>query len=250
MDRKIPVLIRRSDMADRLFIVIPAYNEQDNIKQVVNDWYPIVEKFGTDSRLVVIDDGSRDNTFEILKELSKDMPRLTALTKPNAGHGATVLYGYNYALDNGADYIFQTDSDGQTLPSEFEPFWIARNKYDITIGYRNKRRDGLSRIFVTKILRLVVYLCFRVYVLDANTPYRLMSAETLRENLKYIPDDFFLTNVALSAIYKKKRQKVHFIPISFRPRQGGKNSINLIKIIKVGTESIRSFIVINDKVGS
>ena len=50
-------------MADRLFIVIPAYNEQDNIKQVVNDWYPIVEKFGTDSRLVVIDDGSRDTTL-------------------------------------------------------------------------------------------------------------------------------------------------------------------------------------------
>ena len=235
-------------MSDRLFIVIPAYNEQDNIRQVVDDWYPVVEKYGTDSRLVVIDDGSRDDTYKILTEMSESMPYLTALTKPNAGHGATVLYGYRYALDNGADYVFQTDSDGQTLPSEFEPFWKAKDKYDITIGYRNKRRDGLSRIFVTKILRLVVYICFRVYVLDANTPYRIMSAETLRENLRYIPDDFFLTNVAISAIYKKRRQKVHFIPISFRPRQGGTNSINLIKIFKVGISSIRSFIVINDKV--
>ena len=214
-------------MADRLFIVIPAYNEQDNIRQVVTDWYPVVEKHGNDSRLVVIDDGSRDDTFAILQEMTQSMPKLTALTKPNGGHGATVMYGYKYALDNGADYVFQTDSDGQTLPSEFEPFWIARNKYDVTIGYRNKRRDGLSRIFVTKILRLVVYICFRTYVLDANTPYRLMSADTLRENLSYIPDDFFLTNVALSAIYKKRRQKVHFIPITFRPRQGGKNSINI-----------------------
>ncbi len=235
-------------MSDRLFIIIPAYNEQDNIRQVVSDWYPLVEKYGTDSRLVVIDDGSRDNTFSILQEMSRSMPLLTALTKQNAGHGATVMYGYKYALENGADYVFQTDSDGQTLPSEFEPFWIARDKYDVSIGYRNKRRDGLSRVFVTKILRLVVYICFKVYVLDANTPYRLMSAKTLRENLKYIPDDFFLTNVALSAIYKKRRQKVHFIPISFRPRQGGKNSINIIKIIKVGLSSIRSFIVINDKV--
>lgn len=235
-------------MGDRLFIVIPAYNEQANIKQVVNDWYPVVEKYGTDSRLVVIDDGSSDNTYKILQDLSKDRPRLTALTKPNGGHGATILYGYKYALDNGADYVFQTDSDGQTLPSEFEPFWLARTKYDITIGYRNKRRDGLSRIFVTRILRLVVYLCFRVYVLDANTPYRIMSAETLRDNLKIIPDDFFLTNVAISAIYKKRRQKVHFIPISFRPRQGGSNSINLVKIIKVGLSSFRSFIVINDKI--
>ena len=85
-------------------------------------------------------------------------------------------------------------------------------------------------------------------MLDANTPYRLMSAETLKENLKYVPDDFFLTNVAVSAIYKKRHQKVHFIPISFRPRQGGTNSINIFKIFKVGLSSIRSFIVINDKV--
>ncbi len=235
-------------MSDRLFIIIPAYNEQENIRQVVTDWYEVITKYGDDSRLVVIDDGSRDSTYSILQDMEKTMPQLTALTKENAGHGATLMFGYKYALDNGADYVFQTDSDGQTLPSEFEPFWIARNKYDVSIGYRNKRRDGLSRVFVTKILRFVVYICFRVYVLDANTPYRLMSAATLRENLRYIPDDFFLTNVALSAIYKKRRQKVHFIPISFRPRQGGRNSINIIKIFKVGLSSIRSFIVINDKV--
>ena len=237
-------------MSDRLFVIIPAYNEEENIRQVVNDWYPIVEKYGTDSRLVVIDDGSSDSTYGILEELAKTMPKLTALTKSNGGHGATVLYGYKYALDNGADYVFQTDSDGQTLPSEFEPFWIARTRYDISIGYRNKRRDGFMRVLVTRILRLVVYICFRVYVLDANTPYRLMSADTLRENLKYIPEDFFLSNVAISAIYKKKRQRVHFIPISFRPRQGGVNSINIIKIFKVGLSSFRSFIVINDRIES
>lgn len=235
-------------MADRLFIIIPAYNEQDNIRQVVSDWYPVVTSHGEDSRLVVIDDGSRDDTYRILKELEADMPKLTALTKENGGHGATLLYGYRYALEQGADYVFQTDSDGQTLPSEFEPFWKARTKYDITIGYRNKRRDGLSRILVTRILRLVVYICFRIYILDSNTPYRIMTASSLKENLKFIPDDFFLSNVALAAIYKKRRQKVHFIPISFRPRQGGTNSINLFKIIKVGISSLRSFIVINDRI--
>lgn len=235
-------------MGDRLFIIIPAYNEEENIRQVVNDWYPIAEKHGTDSRLVVIDDGSKDDTFKVLQEMSRQMPLLTALTKVNGGHGSAVLFGYKYALKEGADYVFQTDSDGQTLASEFEPFWIARDKYDISIGYRNKRRDGFSRIFVTRVLRLVVYICFKVYILDANSPYRLMSAATLKENLRYIPDDFFLTNVAVSAIYKKRRQKVHFIPISFRPRQGGTNSINLFKIFSIGLSSIRSFIVINDKI--
>ena len=235
-------------MGDRLFIIIPAYNEEENIRQVVSDWYPVVEKHGTDSRLVVIDDGSKDDTFKILQELSKSMPLLTALTKVNGGHGSAVLFGYKYAIKEGADYVFQTDSDGQTLASEFEPFWIARDKYDISIGYRNKRRDGFSRILVTRVLRFVVYICFKVYILDANSPYRLMSANTLKDNIRYIPDDFFLTNVAVSAIYKKRRQKVHFIPISFRPRQGGTNSINIFKIISVGLSSVRSFIVINDKI--
>ena len=106
---------------DKLYIVIPAYNEQDNIELVVNDWYPIIEKHNGNgqSRLVIIDDGSKDSTYEKLKQCAETRPLLTPLTKPNGGHGATVLYGYKYALKNGADYIFQTDSDGQTLPDEF-----------------------------------------------------------------------------------------------------------------------------------
>ncbi|MBR6358577.1 MAG: glycosyltransferase, partial [Lachnospiraceae bacterium] len=45
----------------RLYIVIPAYNERDNIENVVNDWYPVALKYGTDSRLVVVNDGSKDD---------------------------------------------------------------------------------------------------------------------------------------------------------------------------------------------
>ena len=76
----------------------------------------------------------------------KDTPSADSDNKPNGGHGATVLYGYKYALKNGADYIFQTDSDGQTLPEEFEPFWKRRQKYDMVIGWRKDRQDGISRV--------------------------------------------------------------------------------------------------------
>ena len=95
---------------DKLYIVIPAYNEQDNIEQVINDWYPVIEKHNGNgqSRLIVIDDGSKDSTYEKLKQCTKTRPLLIPITKPNGGHGATVLYGYKYALKNGADYIFQT----------------------------------------------------------------------------------------------------------------------------------------------
>ena len=61
---------------DKLYIVIPAYNEQDNIEEVVKDWYPVIEKTGEEGRLVIIDDGSKDATYQKLLELAKDRPQL------------------------------------------------------------------------------------------------------------------------------------------------------------------------------
>ena len=101
---------------DKLYIVVPAYNEEENIETVVGDWYPVVEKVGGESRLVIIDDGSKDTTYQKMQELAKTRPMFLPVSKQNEGHGATVLYGYQYALKEGADYVFQTDSDGQTLP--------------------------------------------------------------------------------------------------------------------------------------
>lgn len=230
---------------DQLYIVIPAYNEQDNIRSVIDQWYPIVEQIGGESRLVIVNDGSCDNTFEIIQECAQSRPRLVPVTKENGGHGAAVLYAYHYALDHGADYVFQTDSDGQTVPDEFEQFWEVRNQYDLIIGYRNNRQDGLSRVFVTKVLKAVVHLCFGVNSADVNTPFRLMSSITLSENIKLIPENFNLSNVLLSVIYERKNFRVKYIPITFKPRQGGVNSINLHKIIRIGVQAIKDFRVIN-----
>ena len=79
---------------DKLYIIIPAYNEEENIQQVIEDWYPIVEKYHGDgeSRLVIIDDGSKDSTYELMKSYAVDRPYFLPLTKPNGGHGATVLF--------------------------------------------------------------------------------------------------------------------------------------------------------------
>lgn len=226
---------------DKLYIVMPAYNEAENIEETVNQWCPVAERVqqeGNVCQLVVADDGSKDNTFSKMCELQGAKPLFTPLTKPNSGHGATVLFLYNYAIQNGATYVFQTDSDGQTLPDEFWQMWQNRETFDFQIGTRDGRKDGFSRIVVTKILRLVVFLTFGVWVKDSNTPFRLMKAERLKEILKYIPSDFFLANVAVSAIAIKKEEKIAWYPITFRPRQGGVNSINLKRIIKIGWKAL------------
>ena len=230
---------------DKLYLVMPAYNEEENIGQVIADWYPVVEQIGGESRLVVLDDGSKDRTYSILKDACADHPLLIPVKKENQGHGATVLYGYRYALEQEPDYIFQTDSDGQTDPREFWEFWEQREAYDMVIGHRCRREDGRSRIFVTQVLKLVIRLCFHEDVTDANTPFRLMKAEVLREQIRLIPENFNLSNVILSVLYAKKGLRVKYIPITFRPRQGGENSINLKKIFGIGCQAVRDFWKIN-----
>ena len=232
---------------DILYIVVPAYNEEENILNVIEQWYPIVEKYNGKgkSRFVILNDGSKDNTSKIVRKEMKNKPLLEIVDKKNSGHGATVLYGYQYALDAGADFIFQTDSDGQTNPDEFHEFWKLRYKYDMIIGHRNKREDGASRVFVTKVLKYTIKLIFGVTVIDANTPFRLMNKESLKECKKLVPDDFNLSNVILSVVYTKKGYKVKYIPITFKPRQGGVNSINLKKIFGIGKKALKDFKTIN-----
>lgn len=230
---------------DRLYIVIPAYNEEENIEKVIKDWHPVAERAGKDSRLVVINDGSRDRTYEIAKALQGEYPQLTALNKENSGHGPTCMYGYRYALENGADYIFQTDSDGQTAAAEFWNFWKQRGTFDMVIGWRKHRKDGFSRVIVTKVLKLVIRLCFRVVVQDANTPFRLMKAKTLEKHLSLIPEAYPLPNVLIAVIYAKKGLKVKYIPVTFKERQGGVNFINFRKIVKIGKQAVIDFVYLN-----
>jgi undecaprenyl pyrophosphate phosphatase UppP len=159
------------------------------------------------------------------------------------------LYAYRYALEKGADYIFQTDSDGQTDPNEFWTLWEQRENYDFLIGERNQREDGGSRIVVTKVLKLIVRLIFGVWVKDANTPFRLMKREQMVEYLSVIPENFFLANVIITTIAVKKKQRIFWTPITFKPRQKGVNSINLKRIIKIGIKAISDFRAINQKIG-
>jgi glycosyltransferase involved in cell wall biosynthesis len=231
-----------------LYIVMPAYNEEANIEDVIRQWHPIVARInneGNEAHLAIANDGSKDNTFAIMQQLQSKYQYLLPLDKVNSGHGATVLYLYRYAIGNGANYVFQTDSDGQTMPDEFWQMWEHRHEYDFQIGTRGGRQDGFSRIVVTKTLRLVVWLMFHVWVKDANTPFRLMKAERLNEIMKCIPEDFFLSNVAISAVAVKKKLKIGWYPITFRPRQGGVNSINLKRIFKIGVKSLGDFRKIN-----
>lgn len=236
---------------EKFYFVMPAYNESENIKETILQWYPLIEKInqveGCQAVLAIANDGSKDDTGEVMRRLKAEecLQYFEPIDKPNGGHGQTVLFLYRYALENGADYIFQTDSDGQTSPEDFFQMFEHRHEYDFQIGYRKEREDGLSRVFVTKVLRLVVWLMFHEWVTDANTPFRLMQKDKLKAIMDVIPHDYFLCNVAISAIAVKWHYKIKFYEITFRPRQGGVNSINMRRIFKIGLKALGDFSKIN-----
>lgn len=226
---------------DKLYIVMPAYNEEANIVDVVREWYPILEGKSEESKMVIADGGSKDNTLKILYGLQKEYPKLEVFSKPGTDHGTKLIFLYDYAIKQKADYIFQTDSDGQTNPKEFKQFWELRNKYDAVMGNRSDREDGKSRVFVENVLRFILWIFFGAKTPDANAPFRLMRAELVAKYIYKMPKDFNLPNAVLAACFSKFKENVKYLYVSFRPRQGGKNYMNIKRIIKIGWDSLGNF---------
>ena len=226
---------------DTLYVVMPAYNEEENIEEVVSSWYPVLEGKSPESRIVVADSGSTDDTHAILEKMKETHPQLEILSDTGKFHGPKVIALYSYAIRQGADFIFQTDSDGQTLPEEFDAFWQLRNGYKGIFGHRAVRGDGKSRAFVEKVVCFLLKLYFHVKVPDANAPFRLMNAQTVAKYIGRLDKDYNLPNIMMTTYFSYYGEEMTFKEVTFRPRQGGTNSINIKKIIKIGWKALKDF---------
>lgn len=226
---------------EKLYVVLPAYNEEENIVDVVAEWYPILEGKSEDSRMVIADGGSTDNTLQVLYDLQKKYPKLEVFSKPGTDHGTKLIFLYDYAIKQGADWIFQTDSDGQTRPAEFEQFWQLREQYDAILGDRSDRQDGKSRVVVENVLRLLLRVFFGAKIPDANAPFRLMKSSLVAKYIYRLPVDYMLPNAMLAAYFDRFHENVKYLYVTFRPRQGGTNYINVKRIFKIGWKSLGDF---------
>lgn len=226
---------------DSLYLVMPAYNEEANIEEVVRAWYPILEGKDEASRMVVADSGSTDGTHRILESLQVEFPKLEILSDTGKQHGPKVIALYGHAIRRGADYIFQTDSDGQTNPAEFARFWNLRERYAGVFGFRKERGDGKIRAFVERVVCLLLNLYFRVSVPDANAPFRLMRADAVAKYLPRMKPDYNLPNIMMTTFFAYYKEKIRFKKVTFRPRQAGKNSVNVGKIAQIGWKALWDF---------
>lgn len=216
-----------------LAVVMPAYNEEGCIESVCRRWSAAAQKISAGAKLIVVNDGSRDRTGEILEEIVATTPGLVVVQQSNGGHGKAVRTGYEKALELGAEWVFQVDSDDQFLPEEMGLLWEERSRSFFIAGRRLHRHDPLHRLVITRILRLLNLVLFGRYIADANIPFRLIRAPYLAALLQCIPASVFAPNIFLTILADLDGQNLLGIPVAHQERLTGKVSIVRWRLIKV-----------------
>ena len=219
-----------------LCIVMPAYNEQDCIEAVVINWLKVLNEIVTSNKqgcIVVVNDGSKDKTGDLLDKVASQHCQLKIVHQVNGGHGNALMNAYRTALALEPEWIFHVDSDNQFIPEDLQLLWKNRNNSPFIMGYRKIRYDAFHRLVITRIMRLLNFFLFGIYIDDANVPFRLIRAEYLEKIISVIPKNVFAPNIFISIIAKKDGKLKGQIPIVHQDRQTGNVSIvkwNLIKV--------------------
>lgn len=230
-------------MNPELTLVMPAYNEEECIEQVVRGWLQYMgERFPGDKfKMLVINDGSKDSTPDILNRIAETEPQLEPIHQPNGGHGKALLTGYRRAIALNPDYVFQVDSDDQFVPEDFDKLWAKRNESKFILGYREKRYDEFNRLIITRILRAIILFFFWVYIKDSNVPYRLIDGEYLKKLLAQLPGnpEPFAPNIFVAVLAKRHGQNLFSIPVTHKERETGTVSIVKWNLLKVCFRSAR-----------
>lgn len=221
----------------QLVLVMPVYNEEDCIDFVIKSWYEALAEVVLDFKMMIINDGSRDNTKTILEKYCTN-PRIEVTSKTNSGHGPTILEGYWKALDL-APWIFQVDSDDEVRPCYFGDLWKQRKEYDALFGIRKNRTQTISHKIVTSLSRLIVYTMFGRGVVDVNVPFRLMQTSLLKEVLRDIPKNAFAPNVLISGGFTKKTSRIYNCPVPWEGRKTGQSSFASWKLVKAAVISFK-----------
>ena len=214
-----------------LAVVVPVYNEQDCIAQVLEEWDAILHRLNIDFLIIVINDGSRDTTEASLRRFESH-PRMKIVNKANSGHGPTILLGYHEAIRT-ASWVFQCDSDNEIKAADFAVFWEKRVDYDALFGVRRERVSPLSRRFISACSRLTVAVLFGKGIEDVNVPYRLMKAGKLKQIIQHIPASTFAPNIVIAGAFARSRSRTGNLPVTHHTRQTGKVSIKKWKLLRV-----------------
>jgi dolichol-phosphate mannosyltransferase len=210
-----------------LSVVMPSFNEAAIIEATVREWHAEVVSRIPDAELLVVDDCSTDDTATVVERLARELPGVRCLRlERNGGHGRALRHGFQNVS---RPYVFQTDSDRQHRPSDFWSLWDLREQNDFVFGARAHRADGMVRIAITRAMRLLIWSLWRIWIRDANCPFKLMRAQALTRVLSEIPEDSFIPMVMVSILARRYGYRVREVGVAHLPRTGGTQSLKGLK---------------------
>ena len=150
---------------------MPAYNEEDTIEQTVRLCFDTLAAFPGNHEVVVTNDGSRDNTGQILMRLQQEFPLLVvAQNNPNQGYGAALAKAIECST---GDLVVSMDSDGQFDITELDRLLSGFGEdTDILTGFREAKQDSYVKVYGDRIMNLMIRLMFGVRYRDTNCAYK------------------------------------------------------------------------------
>ena len=171
----------KRDSLCSISVFFPAYNDAPSIPKLVADAFAVLPVLTEDFEVIVINDGSRDNTGEVLAQLERQYaPRMRVVTHPkNMGYGGALRTGFEAATK---DLVFYTDGDGQYDVKEL-PKLLDRMAPDVGLvnGFKLERNDPQHRILIGNAYNRFARFLFRVKIRDIDCDFRLIRRSLLRQ---------------------------------------------------------------------
>lgn len=219
-----------------LSIFFPFWNEQDNIKPVVEKAIPVAKKVAQKWEMILIDDGSSDNTSKIGQKLIARFPNLKLIKhSPNRGYGAALREGFKSAK---YDLIVFTDGDGQFDFSEVTKFLAKIKNFDMVIGFREKRQDFLVRHFLMLYLKIHDFILFGFNFKDIDCGFKLFRKSAIEKIMPLKSEGAMITTEILAKA-KKNKLKIAEVGVHHYPRlHGSQSGANLRVLVRALKESL------------
>jgi len=172
-------------------VLMPIHNEAETIEKTATEFYDVINP-RMPAELVLSEDGSTDDTENVINRLSEKIPLKAILSTSRKGYAGGIKDGLKLVK---AKYVLITDSDGQQDPKDFWKLWKLRKNYDIVSGWRKERADALYRKVMSKIFQLRVKRAFNLpNLMDITAPFKLMKTDLAREiaeKCKYMSESFW-----------------------------------------------------------
>jgi glycosyltransferase involved in cell wall biosynthesis len=210
-----------------LSLVLPAYNEEANIGIVLQDALATLPRFTDHFEIIVVDDGSRDGTAEVVANLATSDARVRLQRHArNRGYGAALVTGFRATQ---GDFVMFMDADRQFDIRDLRLLTPFAMEYDIVAGFRMERNDPLHRRVFAELFNVSVRVLFGVHLRDIDCAFKLFRGDLLRGMDLTAPGA--LINTEIQAIARRQGARLEQVGVHHYPRVAGEATGGSVRVI-------------------